>query len=108
MNRQELIELLDAVESINEVLYSQQPEDSASVLGVTVEPFCGYVVVEWKGGEVIWHSENNDRKWIEDGPSMQHGDICTDDLVPAHYEPWEGYLKRKINNIIQEVTKIKL
>lgn len=60
-------------------------------------------------GEAIYNSENEDRPWKEDGPSMRSGNIVTCDLVSAHYEPTiEIHLRNKINELITNLGKIKL
>jgi hypothetical protein len=95
MQNKELIqEVLEAVANINEQLYEDRGPEG-NVLGVTIEPFTGIVIVEWGeyGVGRIWCSEDDDREYIEETDS---------------YEPMEQYLRNTINKLVQELSKIKL
>ena len=95
MNRQELIELLDAVDEINEKIWEQVGNEGTCILSVKyASEWMTYI--EWNG-EIIWHSDNEEREWIEDGPSIE-----------GSWEPWDKFLKRQINKVIEEVNKVKL
>ena len=101
MNRQELIELLDAVGIINEQLYQQLGPDNNKLVYVIVEPFLNVVSVEI-GEYLIWYSENDDREWIEKDYA------ANGKCIEAGYELWDNYLKRKINELVADIAKIKL
>jgi len=106
MSTKEIAELIEIVTEINDKLYEQQvSQNNVQLLSIEIpwnEPY-----VMWLG-KCIWNSDDDGRKWIEEGPSISHGEVCTDDIVPAHYEPWEPYLKREMQKIIDEISKLKL
>ncbi len=116
MNNNEIIEVIEAVNNINATLYEQLT--TKNKWGHEVTNYEPMLVVEYLPGQIIqvmfftcciYNSENEERDWIETGPSIQHeSGVCTDDLVPAHYEPLEGYLRREVNKIIETISKIKL
>lgn len=107
---EQLKECIEAVSKINEDLQEQlYSEKYGMVPWIWAEIQIGsegHVVMFL--GECIYNSANEERVWIEDGPSMRSGDIVTCDLVPAHYEDMEKYLRRKINELIGTLSGIKL
>lgn len=111
MNKQEIDEVIQAVDNINnqleEQLYSERYGQDPWVY-VEVRVGSADTVVMFLG-ECLYNSENEERQWVEDGPSILHDSgVCTDDLVPAHYEPIEGYLRKQIMSLLEKLTKIKL
>lgn len=109
MNRQELIELLDAVDKINGQIYPQvtivdrwKHEHTNYDVLLSVNYLPGQVVAVKVCNVCIWDSENDDREWIE--KDYAANGKCID----AGYEPWEPYLRRKINKLVADIAKIKL
>lgn len=104
MNKQEIDEVIQSVDNINKQLYEQLGPDTTALVTYTYTTYAQWV--EWNGIHV-WDSENECRKWIEED-TEDHPDGERYRFIPAHYEDMEPYLKKKIMEIITEVSKIKL
>lgn len=105
MNREELIELLDAVADINEEIDDQLTGVRYTIWSyLSIETNSETVRVQI-AGVTIWDDEDDDREWIED-EQMSEGGVQW--VNPAHYQPWGPYLRRKINELVADIAKIKL
>ena len=100
---EELKEVIEACEKINEELNEQIGEEVVAPLSIEIEPlsYCRCKWIKWLG-ITIWCSEDEDREWIEE---TEPGKPTS---IPAHYEPIEPYIRRKINELISSLNKIKL
>ncbi len=105
MNKEELIELIDAVDSINEKIWEQVGNDSNRGILCITYASNWLVYVEWND-TIIWNQEDDDREWLEALPAGVQS--SGDEYVPAHYESWEPFLRKKMNEIIQQLQLIKL
>lgn len=106
MNRQLIQEVTEAVSNINEQLYGQLGPDTSKLLYVIIEPHVGIVSVEL-GEYQIWHSQDDDREWIEE-VSEYNADNVQVYHVPAHYESLEPYLRKKIMKMVGILQTIQL
>jgi hypothetical protein len=111
MNKQETIELIQAVENINNQLQEQLYSEKYGMepwVYLEIQTNVERTVVMFLG-EYIWTSIHDQREWIEAGPSIQHeSGICTDDITAGHYEPIEQYLRKEINKLVKSLSNIKL
>lgn len=101
MNKEQLQEAIEAVSNINKSLYEQLGPDNTKLLYVIVEPYIGYVAVEI-GEYQLWNSEEDDREWEE------RDYAANGKCIEAGYESLEPYLRRKVNELIESLNKIKL
>jgi len=99
--------ILDAVQNINTDLYKQLGDDTAYVLSITLEPTAGYQCIEWMG-DTIWHSEDDDREWIEESREEHSDGSGNWEIVLAHYEPMEPYLQKQMRALLEKLGKIQL
>jgi len=91
MNREELIELLDAVDQIEKEIEAIDPD--APALSVH---YCRETIWVEYNGTLIWHSDN-------EGSYEQ-----TMNAQPIGRESYETHLRRKINELVADIAKIKL
>lgn len=110
MRNEQLIEVITAIDNINADLYNQckytdkrGKEDIDPWIWMELQYGVGGVMVVEFLGEYLWNSENEERTWIE-----KSGSVGTDDLVYAHYESIEPFLRRRANELIVKLQKIKL
>lgn len=99
MSTSELTKLINAVDQINGQLLEQYP-DGEYVL--QIKYMSGYMVyIEWLGN-IVWHTDDDTREWIEDAKKDAIGKPIGD------YESWEPYLKREMQKVIEQISEIKL
>lgn len=100
MNKEEINEVLQAVENITDELYDKQvnwnqlylPEFSRQ-WGISMVSFMGIGV---------WRDDEDDREWVEGEM------IGPNEYANGQYEDIEPYLRKKINEIVSTVSTIKL
>lgn len=99
MNNKELIELVDAVNSINADLYSQcttvnkrGKNETDPWIEVEIRYGCGTAIVEFL--EQRFYNSNEDRRKFDEKKN--------------EYEPFEPSLCREINKFIGKLQQIKL
>lgn len=110
---QELIDCVYAVNRINENLqeqlgiYTSNGEEFTDMdpwiwaeVQISNEGYCVMFL-----GECIHNSENDERKWKE---AIMWGPAGYEKLIPAHHEPIEPYMRKRINELISKLSKIKL
>ncbi len=104
-----LNEVIEAVSNINEQLYEQRGPE-ANVLAIVIEPFVEIIIVEWGeyGISRLWCSDGDDREWIEAESIPYPPPTRGFKVVPAHYEPLEPFLRKKIMELINQISAIKL
>lgn len=95
----EIQEIIDAVDNINALLYDQLGPETTAVLTYTYSTYAQWI--EWNG-EQIWSSEDDEREWEEKDYA------ANGKCIEAGYEPMEPFLRKKVNQVIAEVKKIKL
>ena len=80
---------LEIVEQLNQELYDKHKEDYYYFTFRS----SGYVDSIWFNDECLWDSENNEREFIE---------------KDNDYEPLLPFVKKKFNEYIKELSKLKL
>ena len=100
MNNKEIKELLDTMDIITDEMYETQVNWEQLYIPELTLQF-GNCIIEFLG-VVIYNSEYDDRQWIE------NNDPLADLSETGYYEPWEPFLKKKINEAVEQVSKIKL
>jgi len=106
MTTKEITELIEAVDNINLKLVKQLREiyQGADTLEFRSHG-CMNNSLHYMG-RIIWDDGDlDDREWIEDTTKVENGIAST---VKAHYELWEHYLTKKMTEIINQVSKIKI
>lgn len=100
MRKDELTELLQAIDNINYQLMKLLGDNNTIVLEY------GYVtyteIVKFLD-TVIWHHDDDMREWIEES-----GCAADNNIIYAHYEPIEPYLRKKVNELVTSISSIKL
>ena len=94
-------EILDAVDIINYEL----PENCAYYLEYTDNTWAQYIKF---ADHIIWSSEDEEREWIEESKEEHEDGSGRWRIIPAHYEDMEPFLRKKINELISNLSKIKL
>ena len=88
------IEAINAVRKINEEIYEQtEEEDGFCPIEGLVFKTNGFGLVIKFFGDQIWNDEDSERKYDEEKDED---------------EPMEGFLRREVMRIVNEVGKIKL
>lgn len=106
MNHKEtIIETIEAVNNINEELskvkmYAYWPLLTITIKGDGKNYRVSIMSVTIHDSEWDGDNEFDGRKWIK-SESTYIGD-------DSHYEPIEGYLRKKINKLVETISKIKL
>ncbi len=98
---EKLNEALEAVAKINSDLADQYSKIGNDVYRpwsyLTVQVDKDQVLVKWLG-RYVWDDDNDPREWRE---AEIEGEKDT-------YEPMEPYLRKEVNKVVQELSKIKL
>lgn len=84
-------EALHIVEDLNQEIFDKYGETFSQIFTFTVVAIGFYTSINFLG-QVIWNSEEDDREWIEESND---------------YEPFEPYLRKKINELIQQISTLK-
>ena len=106
MNTKELQEVIDAVSNINEELYEKLGPENTKLLYIIIEPYTMITSIEI-GEYQLWRSDEDNREWMEQEKIWEHGGQRFQ-INPAGYEPIEPYLRKKINELIDQLSKIQL
>lgn len=89
-------EIINIIETLNEELYNQIGDSLYNLPMVMFEygydGYCHYVKLF---GSIIWDSDNDYRKYINEGTPQED------------YEPLEDFIRREVNNIIKVIKVIK-
>lgn len=86
----ELIESLEAVQTINQDLYEKS--DGCQYLYVELQCDGDCIIIKFLD-QIIWNSDDDLRIFYEEG---------------NEYEPIENYLRREINELLESIRKIEL
>lgn len=95
MTKQELLEVVQAVDNINADIDKCFPEGHNNFVLQYIDQSNAQCVVFLD--DEIWNSEREDREWIEEY-----------DEFKGDYEPIEPFLRSQIRKLIAEINKIKV
>lgn len=105
MNIETIIEAVEAAKNISATLEEQLYNEKYGMdpwiyLEVQTDPTNGTTVKFL--GEYIWYSEDDKREWEE------RDYAANGKCIEAGYEPLEPYLRKKMNELVIKLSKIKL
>lgn len=105
MRNDEILEIIQAVDNINDSLDKQLGDMN----NIRVEYIHrGYSVSSILFmHQLIWNDADDGREWIEE-IIEDHPDGERYRVVPAHHEPMEPYLRKRIMEVLKSLKKVKL
>ncbi len=102
----QLKEVIEAVHSINMDIAEQSEYQSDIGLELC---YAGHAYGVKFMDTWIWDTENIDeREWVEETKEEHPDGSGKWRMSPAHYEPMEPYLRKKVTELIEKVSKIKV
>ncbi len=103
--KEDINDIVSIVEDINEGLYKQLGNETLLVCTVEIVPLAGYIGVKFLD-QMVWHNEDDNRDYI---PAPGCEDMSRSDKeYDENKEPLEGYLRKEIMKIVNQISKIEL